>query len=301
MLTIFSVPKPFLGHTAIIQHNAIKSWTLLYPTCEIILCGDDPGVKEAAAEFKAKQIPDICRNEYGTPLLNSVFDKVPKIASHRLMCYVNADIILLSDFIRAVERIRFPRFLMVGRRWNIRIAEQWDFDQLGWEERLRNYIAEHGIIDTPDAIDYMAFSHDDALTKLPLFAVGRPGWDNWFIQHARKLSIPVIDATRVVKAIHQAHDYSHVPQRKGEKWEGPEADRNRDLMGGGELPFTILDATHVMTSKAIEPAFYYNYLRFSWRPSQLLQLLVRGKRSLIAFKKAALRIVRSLASLVRPR
>ena len=285
MLTIFTVPKPFRGHIEIIQRNAIQSWSRLHPACELILCGDDPGVKEAAAEFKAKHIPDISRNEYGTPLLNSVFTEVPKIASHRLMCYVNADIILLSDFIRAVERIVFPRFLMVGRRWNINIAEPWDYDQPDSEQQLRNYVAEHGIIDTPDAIDYMAFSHDDALTRLPSFAVGRPGWDNWFIQHARKISIPVIDATAVVEAIHQAHDYSHVPQQKGEKWEGPEADCNRDLMGGGELPFTILDATHIMTSKAIETAFCHNYLKFHWQPSRILQLLVRAKRSLIAFKK----------------
>jgi len=288
MLTIFTVPKPFRGHIEIIQRNAIQSWSRLHPACELILCGDDPGVKEAAAEFKAKHIPDISRNEYGTPLLNSVFTEVPKIASHRLMCYVNADIILLSDFIRAVERIVFPRFLMVGRRWNINIAEPWDYDHPDWEQRLQDYIALHGIIDTPDAIDYMAFSHDDALTRLPSFAVGRPGWDNWFIQHARKISIPVIDATAVVKAIHQSHDYSHVPQQKGDKWEGPEANRNRDLMGGGKLPFTILDATHVMTTKAIQPAFYYNYLRLSWQPSQILQLLVRAKRSLIAFKKQRL-------------
>lgn len=43
MLTIFSTCKPFLGHSAVIQRNALKSWTLLHPDIEIILFGDDEG------------------------------------------------------------------------------------------------------------------------------------------------------------------------------------------------------------------------------------------------------------------
>jgi hypothetical protein len=31
MLTLFTTAKPFLGHTSIIQRNALKSWTLLHP------------------------------------------------------------------------------------------------------------------------------------------------------------------------------------------------------------------------------------------------------------------------------
>ena len=36
------------------------------------------------------------------------------------LCYVNADIILMSDFGRAVgETRRTARFLLAGRRWNM--------------------------------------------------------------------------------------------------------------------------------------------------------------------------------------
>jgi hypothetical protein len=31
MLTVFSTPKPFVGHSDIIRRNALKSWTLLRP------------------------------------------------------------------------------------------------------------------------------------------------------------------------------------------------------------------------------------------------------------------------------
>jgi len=37
MLTLFTIPKAFQGHTGVIQRNAIRSWTLLRPECEIIL------------------------------------------------------------------------------------------------------------------------------------------------------------------------------------------------------------------------------------------------------------------------
>src|SRR3989442_39360 len=43
------------------------------------------GTKEAAVEFKTKYIPDVARNEYGTPLLHSVFDCVEQISSDLLV------------------------------------------------------------------------------------------------------------------------------------------------------------------------------------------------------------------------
>jgi hypothetical protein len=278
MLTIFSLPKPFLGHIGIIQRNAIRSWSHLRPACEIILCGDEPGTEEIAAEFKAKCIPNIMRNEHGTPLLNSVFDQVGQVASYELMCYVNADIILLNDFIEAVQRIQFRRFLMVGQRWDIELRELWKFDGPYWEEQIRRYVAAHGTLHPPAGSDYFVFPRDSAVGRLPAFAVGRPGWDNWFIYNARKLRVPVVDATKVITVIHQNHDYSHVPSRKDETSEGPEAESNRKLAGGWDHIFTLLDATHEMTPTALLPALGYKYLRRRW---QTLPILIPAAEPLV--------------------
>src|SRR5215510_12506337 len=65
MLTIFATPKPFRSHIAVIQRNAIRSWTLLRPACEIILMGNDEGTAEIAAEFGLRYVPDIARNTFG--------------------------------------------------------------------------------------------------------------------------------------------------------------------------------------------------------------------------------------------
>ncbi|HEY6221558.1 MAG TPA: glycosyl transferase family 2, partial [Candidatus Eisenbacteria bacterium] len=126
MLTIFTVPKPFDGHIGIIQRNAIQSWRHLRPACQILLCGDEAGTAETAATLGVDRIAAVERNEFGTPLLSSVFAAVEASAAHDLLCYVNADILLLSDFTEAASRIiaSKPRFLMVGQRWDLDVTEQ---------------------------------------------------------------------------------------------------------------------------------------------------------------------------------
>src|SRR5262245_61896078 len=130
MLTIFAIPKPFHGHFSTIQRNAILSWTLLRPACEIILCGNDEGTAATAAEFGVRHMPAVAHNEYGTPLVNDLFDRAQQVATHELLCYVNADIILMQDFMWAVEQVasRKRRFLMMGQRWDVDIEVPWDFD-----------------------------------------------------------------------------------------------------------------------------------------------------------------------------
>ena len=131
MLTIFAIPKAFAGHNGVIQRNAIFSWTLLRPRCEILLLGDDEGTKEAAEEFGATYIPDIARSEYGTPLLDSIFQVAQDAATTPLVSYVNADIILMSDFMAAVNSVseRDGPFVLSGQRWNLDVTEPIDFHE----------------------------------------------------------------------------------------------------------------------------------------------------------------------------
>ena len=67
MITIFSIPKAPVGHTRVIQENAVRSWKAL-ENCEVILFGDEPGLADFAAELGVKHFPDIACNELGTPL-----------------------------------------------------------------------------------------------------------------------------------------------------------------------------------------------------------------------------------------
>src|SRR5690348_2342108 len=118
MPTVFAVPKPFVGHIGLIQSNAIGSWLALTPKCEVILFGDEEGVGDAARQHRVKHVEAVSRNEFGTPLLDDVFSQAQRLAQEELVAYVNADIVLLSDFAPAVKRVQksLRTFLMVGSR-----------------------------------------------------------------------------------------------------------------------------------------------------------------------------------------
>lgn len=248
MLTLFAIPKPFDGQIALIQRNAIMSWTLLKPSPEIILFGDGQGVDQIAGELKTRHIRKIALNGYGTPLLDNLFETAQLEASHNLLCYVNADIILMSDFARMSQwaSTRRGHFLIVGRRWDVDVNEPLDFNP-GWEGNLKEHVSQYGQLHPTTGIDYFLFPRG-AWGTIPAFAVGRTMWDNWLIYHARSRAIPVIDATQVVEAIHQNHDWSHIPKEEQEVWwEGPEARQNLMLGGGYEHAYTLEDASHIMT------------------------------------------------------
>ncbi len=288
MLTLFSTPKPFSGHIKIIQTNAIQSWLRLNPACEVILLGNDEGTAEVASKFGIRHIPDIDCNEYGTPLVGSIFGIAQDAASHQIMCYVNADIILLSDFLPAIQRLDKPSFLVVGQRWDVDIKESVNFDSSGWETHLRALVAKEGKLHPRTGIDYFVFPHG-MYRDIPPFAIGRTAWDNGLVYRARSLRLPVIDATKAIMAVHQNHDYSHNPEGKAGTWKGPEAERNRQLLGGSEYSFNINHATLLLTPKGLRHARTIKHLYFKLESMSVLvphlHFLGMPKRVLIRLSK----------------
>lgn len=259
MLTIFTTPKPFHGHIAVIQRNAIASWARLQPRPLIILFGDEAGA--AAVEFGAMHIPQVGRNEYGTPLVSAMFEEAERRSDSPLLCYVNADIILLSDVLTAAQRVTaVGQFLIVGRRWDLDLQDLWDFEEPGWEERLRTRAQRDGALHSLMGMDYFIYPRS-FWGPLPPLAIGRTAWDNWLIYRARALGAPVIDATRAVTAIHQNHDYLHHPQGEGGVWQGAEAKRNQEMTGGPRYAFTLADVTHVLTPSGLRLALSMTHLK----------------------------------------
>ena len=60
MVTLFTAPKPFAGHIAVIQRNAMRSWAQL-PGCELVAFGDEEGIDAMASEIGATHLPDVAR------------------------------------------------------------------------------------------------------------------------------------------------------------------------------------------------------------------------------------------------
>lgn len=260
MLTFFTVPKPFVGHIGVIQQNALRSWRSAQPDSQILLFGNEMGTADVCERMGLTHVRDIETNSYGTPLLNAVFRRAQQLASAPLLCYVNADIILPPGFGQLPADVAAERLLLVGRRWDLDVTQPLDTDGPEWFDQLREKVSQHGELHAPSGSDYFLFRRGDAVGEILPFVVGRPGWDNWMIYHARQLRVPVIDATRTWQVVHQNHDYAHVPDRRSDFWDGPEADENRRLLTSHAQLFTLAHATHTLRAGLMRRRFDRSFL-----------------------------------------
>lgn len=249
-ITFFTIPKPFEGHIGMIQRNAIASWAALGPHVRVVLMGNEPGTREAARTLGVEHEPNIRRSRFGTPLLDSLFEQIEHVSAARLFNYINADIVLLDDFPKALAMATRGRrrLLMVGRRTDLDVQEPIDF-RANWQSTLRQRAARAGRLHRATGIDYFVFNRG-LWGTLPPFAVGRFTWDNWMIHRARTLGAIVIDASSQVLAIHQNHHYAHAGGLKN-AWHGVEAKRNRSLAGDRSCLYTIWDSTHILTNSGV--------------------------------------------------
>lgn len=241
LLTIFTAPKPFTNpHIATIQRNAIRSWVELGADVDVILLGEEDGLAAASAELGVRHIPQVKRNASGTPLINDMFRLARESSASPLLACVNADIILLPDFVEAARQMTAlaKGFLAVGQRYDLAVTELLDYSP-GWQGRLKARVAREGRLHPRGGSDYFIF-RQDAFADMPSFAIGRAGWDNWMIYAARLRGYAVADATESVQIIHQDHDYAHLPGGQPH-YRLPETFENVRLAGGPRTIFTLID------------------------------------------------------------
>ena len=274
-----------------IQRNAIRSWTLL-PNVEVILLGEETGIAEFARELGVKHLPDVARNESGTPLISSMF-QLARAASQRstsnLLCIVNADMILMPDFVEAAKQaVKLKdKFVLLSQRWDLDITTPVEFAS-GWERQLESTVRTQGQLHRPAGSDFFLFPKP-CYQDIPDFAIGRAGWDNWMIYKARKEKWPVIDCTPSIMIVHQNHDYSHLPGGMSHH-EHPDTNENIRLAGGqAAIRYTILDSTHrLLNGKLAHPKLsYLRFMRgvelflraiFFFLPEKMIENVARPKR-----------------------
>ena len=282
-----------------IQRNAIKSWTLL-PDVEVILLGEEQGLAEAANELGVKHIPHVDRNPNGVPLISSMFKLARENSNSELLCIINADMVLMPDFVEVARRSRILRdkYVLLSQRWDYDITSPIDFAE-GWQSRLREDVRKQNQLHRPAGSDFFLFPKN-CYTNIPNFIIGRAGWDNWMIYKARKENWAVIDCTPSVMIVHQNHDYAHLPGAKPH-YDHPETNENIRFAGGqANVRYTILDSTHQlqddgrlarpkMTSLRLTRTFEL-ILRtlFFFLPENVIENIARPKR----WKKRLKKIIR---------
>lgn len=255
LLTIFTAPKPFSDpHIDTIQRNAILSWINLGSEVEVLLVGEETGLKEAAAQYNIRHLPKVRRSSAGTPLVSSIFELAQKAAKSPFISYVNADILLTPETIKGTKQVSSQikgHFLMIGQRWDLDVNQLMDFSN-GWERRLRHEARNNGNLHKPAGSDYFIYPRSAAI-EMPDFSIGRAGWDNWLIYYAHSSGWDVIDATPTIDVIHQNHDYSHLPDGKPH-YDHDESMENMAIAGGAYHMYMILDAEKQLINGQVVPA-----------------------------------------------
>ena len=253
-VSIIAVPKPFRGHTATIQNNAIGSWNRLPITREVILLGDEEGVKEAAEKAGAGHHSRLGKDSFGTPLLDDIFRLAEKHATAQWLCYVNADIILMPEFGDAVKLVisTLGTSLIISRRWNLEVRSSLSFAP-GWQQEMRELAAKSSELFTIYGIDIFVFPKG-LFSTVPSFSLGRTAWDNWLVAEARRTGFPVVDVTSPYTVIHQNHSYSGFKSLEDIR-RSQQGVRNFQLAGGSTfLLGHVGDATHQLEDGRIVPS-----------------------------------------------
>jgi hypothetical protein len=250
MLTLLCSPKPFVGRNAINQLNALRSWKMIHPEVEIIIFGQPAGVTSVAEEVGATLVPEIECSSTGAPSFNAMVSYANQNARYRLCAYVNCDILLNASFLGAITKAseKFVLFLMVGERVDLDSQSTIDVCKPDWLNDVTLFAKEgHLTLHGPTGIDYFGFM-PGMWDSLPPVYMGRARCDQALLHFCLNRHIPIIDATQMVTAVHQYHDYSHVQGGRQEVFGGVDLNSMARMHNLHHSVPTIADADWKLTS-----------------------------------------------------
>jgi len=252
LLTLFTTPKPFKDpHIITIQRNALRSWQALGDEVEVLVIGNDEGVAENTRELGLRHIPEVRCNTRGTPLISSMLEQARAHSDSPYLAIINTDIILFPDILKAVRATSnaFERFVMIGQRWDMDVTAELEAGAQAFAQ-FKKDVKTKGNLHPPMGSDYFLFPRE-CYASIPDFAIGRAGWDNWFIFKSRWEDWKLVDATKDVTIVHQSHDYRHLPGGQAH-YRLPETDENVEQAGGYHTIFTMADAQYNLVKGRVE-------------------------------------------------
>lgn len=265
-IAIVAAPKPFRGHTGLIQRNALASWRQLGHDIEILLGGDVEGLSYAATAAGAVKLGPLAEGVDGPPRVDDLFARARAATRADLLVYVNADIMLMTDWLMAIRRVEreIPeRFLVIGRRIDLDVEERIPLDDPLARIDLLDRVGRQGRPAARVCKDYFVFRRDD-FRHVPPFTLGRAYWDNWMVHDARQRGLPVVDVTACATAIHQNHDYAHLAGgRLSAYLTSAGARENRRLAGGSRMITGAAASWRMLSGGALERVPHSAFAVFS--------------------------------------
>jgi hypothetical protein len=222
------------------QANSIDSWKKLGCVSNIV-------------SFSSKQEDDgidylpYSQIIMGMPTVSSLFKDVFSKYDTEYFCYLNSDILFLSDFCEAFKKVRSQHnsFSMIGQRHNWNNTKPLDIPNLS-DEEIKNEVLKDASLHPKSGVDYFLFSREVFENKpIPNFLIARRYFDHWLAHYPISQGIPVVDATGDIFCIHHEEsrskresDWSRIPQFN----EG--CNHNGALFGQSQFPPKGVDSAN---------------------------------------------------------
>lgn len=202
-IEIFTSPHPYIKDSRRTTQtiHAIESWLKLKPKPRITLLGRRTDIYEYKTHFLSSPINmnhKVDTTFLGVPLFNSIFNIANSSTDADIAVVINADIILLQDFMNTLNKISvsYSDYLVS--------AAKIDVDNVN--------TLSNSVLHTIGGMDVWAWNLNGSKlfdSAMPCFIYGRGKYDNWFTHEtitARRRQ--VIDVTETASIIHQRHtDY----------------------------------------------------------------------------------------------
>jgi hypothetical protein len=244
LITFTSSPKPFLGRDKENQYRAIQNWKRICPDPEIFLYGNADGIHQAGVDLGVRVVSEIDSSPSGLPYFGAIAKHASMHGKYDIHAYVNCDIVF-SSLREILPILKLPEFLVIGQRIDLAENQYVDTDPGLLREELIRLDQEKPLALFPTGgSDYFIYKRN-IWKNMDRVIIGRGGYDNALIYWCKKKSIPVIDATLAVLAVHHFHGYDHVQGSKKAVYRGDDALQNVKVAGRYSLS-VVSDADYII-------------------------------------------------------
>ncbi|KAL3855423.1 hypothetical protein ACJMK2_014634 [Sinanodonta woodiana] len=209
LFTTFKTDYSVGSEKLFVFNNTLYNWQTFKPLAQLIVFTKTKTYATDQVNLSHWNLYPICSYyESGIPTIKEMHVHAKYLHNTPWHGYFNGDILLTDDFLETLEYIssvsytfRNASILITGRRINVlNVTSEEVRSKNGIKESARSRGSLYGI----DAEDYFITNSLFPWSKIPEFVIGRDGYDNWIVGHARcDLETVVIDATETITAVHQ--------------------------------------------------------------------------------------------------
>jgi hypothetical protein len=202
-----------------------------------------------------KHVTNIKSTLIGVPYFNAIADHAKQYARHDTQIFLNCDILMTDSLLKAVKRVTFKKYLMIGQRIDLHEDAEFAPERTDWIDQLNQLEKNKKIsLHPPSGKDYFVFPRGlwDGISPL---IVGRLWYDDGLLAFCFERSIPIIDATYDIISIHQFHGYNHLPGGVKEYNFGSDVEFNAHRLRSTHSSPLVSDANWILRSGKLEKSY----------------------------------------------